>query len=109
LVVAILCALAFVSAAWATTTYAGPKYWTNGQDAQTGYNRSWYDNNFVLGSSRPTTVTFIDADGYHWHNTSAITASANHTYWNGASGVLRLMYCKYRDPNGSESGSCLGN
>jgi len=105
--IAALCALVFVASALATTTYGPLRTWTTGASAQSGYNSSWSTNNFGTYGAYATTVTFIDNNGYHWHDTSSITSSLNHTYWTDG-GVGRSMYCVYRDQF-STTGSCYGS
>jgi len=103
----LLCMLVFAAAALATTTYGPLQTWTTGANASSAYNGSWSVNIFATYGAYATTVTYIDNDGYHWHDTSAITSSFNQTYWTDGS-LTRKMYCLYRDQF-STTGSCYGN
>lgn len=103
LAIALVAAVVFVGSAFAGT-YAGVRTWLTGEDGASGYSTSHNTNDFYTNGAYATTVTFIDATGYNWHNTSAITSADNHTDWNGGN-ETRKAYCLYRDQF-STTGSC---
>jgi len=96
--------LVFVGVAAATNTYGPTHVWAAGEDAQSSYGH-WFTNDFVTYTSADTTVTFIDNNGYHWHDTKRVISTDNHIYYSGDYNLLHAAYCKMHWSN--RSGSCF--
>ena len=68
--VVVLVALAMASTALAAYQYAPPRQWSPGAGAGSYFSSGWLANYFMTyGSGTDKTVTFINANGYGWHNT----------------------------------------
>jgi hypothetical protein len=75
LVLVVLLSLVTASAAFAAYQYAPPRQWSPGASAGSYFSSGWLANYFITyGSGTDKTVTFINANGYGWHNTKRGTS-----------------------------------
>jgi hypothetical protein len=71
----------------ATVAVAGPTqyasgYWSSGRAEGSSFSSGWWRNAFnKLTDGYDTTVTFIDNNGYGWHETVRNTSMVTYTVW----------------------------
>jgi hypothetical protein len=88
----ILSALAFASTALADYTYAAYQSWSLNEGYGSSY-AYWNTNAFYKDLyGYDTTVTFIDATGYDWHDTVRNISTTTGTTWSGGA-ETRKAHC----------------
>ena len=85
-------AFVFASAAF-SYDYAGYQSWSHLESYDSTYSTGWNVNAFAKDAyGFDTTVTFIDATGYNWHDTVRNILATTGTGWNGTS-ETRKAHC----------------
>jgi hypothetical protein len=90
--VVVVSSLVFACSAFAYD-YAGYQSWSYLESYDSTYSTGWYVNVFAKDSQGfDTTVTFIDATGYNWHNTVRNILANTGTGW-GDGSETRKAHC----------------